>query len=259
MIEFDKVSRSYGSKVAVENLSLTVPKGELFALLGPNGAGKTTTIKMLVSLLRPNAGSVRVCGYDVVAEPRQATACLGYVPEEPFLYDKLSGREFLEFVGEMRGLAPPEIAERIAREADYFDLDDFLDDLTETYSHGMRQRLIFAAALLHEPAVAGHRRADGGPRSPLRAPGEGHALHAGRGRHHGLPFHAHALAGRGDRRPHRDPRPWPVEVPRHRGRAATRARLTANHPGSPVSGTDRREPQAQGGPDGVPGGWSRDS
>ena len=153
MIQFDNISRSYGRKMAVDRLSLTVPPGELFALLGPNGAGKTTTIKMLVGLLRPDAGSVRVCSRDVSAETRAAARCLGYVPDEPYLYEKLSGREFLEFSGEMRGLDRATIAARIARESALFDLADFLDDLIETYSHGMRQRIVFASALLHDPPV----------------------------------------------------------------------------------------------------------
>ncbi len=153
MIEFDNVMRSYAQKVAVDHLSLTVAGGELFALLGPNGAGKTTTIKMLAGLLRPMGGSVRVCGHDVVTDARRAAHSIGYVPEEPFLYDKLSGREFLEFVAEMRGLRRPDIDQRIRRECQFFDLGDFLDDLIETYSHGMRQRLVFASALLHDPPV----------------------------------------------------------------------------------------------------------
>jgi len=153
MIQFDNVKRTYANKVAVDGLTLTVPRGELFALLGPNGAGKTTTIKMLTGLLRPTAGTARVCGYDLVAEVRDATRSIGYVPEEPFLYDKLSGREFLEFTGEMRGLSRAVIRDRIERECRYFDLGDFIDDLAETYSHGMRQRTVFASALLHDPPV----------------------------------------------------------------------------------------------------------
>jgi ABC-2 type transport system ATP-binding protein len=153
MIEFNNVTRSYARKVAVEKLTLTVPSGELFALLGPNGAGKTTTIKMLTGLLRPTEGSVRVCGHDLVADVRSATRSIGYVPQEPFFYDKLSGREFLQFTAEMRGLDETTVDGRIRRECEYFDLDDFIDDLTETYSHGMRQRLVFASALLHDPPV----------------------------------------------------------------------------------------------------------
>lgn len=153
MIEFDNVTRRFGSKVAVDRLRLAVEPGELFALLGPNGAGKTTTVKMLVGLLRPDSGTVRVCGHDLAREIRPAAHLLGYVPDEPFLYDKLTGREFLEFAAEMRGLEPTVMRRRIARESENFGLSEFLDELTETYSHGMRQRLIFAAALLHDPAV----------------------------------------------------------------------------------------------------------
>jgi ABC-2 type transport system ATP-binding protein len=153
MIEFDNVTRTYARTVAVDGLTLTVPRGELFAMLGPNGAGKTTAIKLLTGLLRPTAGRVRVCGHDVVADVRSATRWIGYVPEEPFLYEKLSGREFLQFMGEMRGLDRPTIEARIRRESGHFELDGFLDDLAETYSHGMKQRLIFASALLHDPQV----------------------------------------------------------------------------------------------------------
>jgi ABC-2 type transport system ATP-binding protein len=153
MIRFDAVTRTYGPKVAVDNLTLTVPPGELFAFLGPNGAGKTTAIKMLTGLLRPTSGTVSVCGHDTATRTRDAARYLGFVPEEPFLYDKLSGREFLEFAADMRGIGPAEKAERIDRQTEIFGMKEFLDDLTETYSHGMRQRLIFAAAMLHDPPV----------------------------------------------------------------------------------------------------------
>jgi len=153
MIDFDNVTRCYGRKVAVDGLSLTVRPGELFALLGPNGAGKTTTIKMAVGLLRPGSGTVRVCGHDVVRHPRRATRHIGYIPDEPFLYDKLSGREFLDFAAAMRGLNGSAAQARIAHQCESFSLGEFLDSLTETYSHGMKQRLVFASALLHDPAV----------------------------------------------------------------------------------------------------------
>jgi ABC-2 type transport system ATP-binding protein len=103
MIELIDVTRNYGEKTAVDGLSLAIPQGELFAFLGPNGAGKTTTIKMLVGLLRPTAGEVRVAGVDVVAHPREANRRMAYVPDEPHLYDKLTGREFLEFIAEAYG------------------------------------------------------------------------------------------------------------------------------------------------------------
>jgi len=153
MIRFEKICHSYGNKVAVADLTLAVPRGELFALLGPNGAGKTTTIKMLVGLLRPSAGTVLVDGHDVVRTPREAVQTLGYVPDEPFLYEKLSGREFLEFVAEMHGLSRQQVTAQVARQSAAFELDGFLDDLTESYSHGMKQRLVFASALLHDPTV----------------------------------------------------------------------------------------------------------
>jgi ABC-2 type transport system ATP-binding protein len=153
MIEFENVTRTYGQKVAVDSLNLTISQGQLFAFLGPNGAGKTTTIKMLVGLLRPTSGSVRVCGCHAAHQTREAMRFVGYVPDQPFLYDKLSGREFLRFVGQLRGLPEDGIARRIDGMTELFDLAGFVDDLAETYSHGMKQRLVFAAAMLHEPPV----------------------------------------------------------------------------------------------------------
>jgi len=153
MIEFNRVTRSYSQKVAVDDLSLAVPPGEIFALLGANGAGKTTTIKMLTGLLRPDSGTIRVCGHDLAGELRQALRCMGYVPDEPFLYDKLSGREFLEFTAQMRGLDRRTVEACIAQETQRFEMAEYLDDLIETYSHGMKQRLVFASALLHQPPV----------------------------------------------------------------------------------------------------------
>jgi ABC-2 type transport system ATP-binding protein len=153
MIEFDHVTRTYGPKTAVADLSLAIPRGELFALLGPNGAGKTTSIKMLVGLLHPTRGAVRICGHDVVADPRSAHLHVGYVPDEPCLYDKLTGREFLWFIADMFGMPRHLTRDRIDREVDCFELTEFLDDLAESYSLGMKQRLVFAASLLHDPDV----------------------------------------------------------------------------------------------------------
>lgn len=153
MIEFCEVVRTYGTKTAVAGLTLEVARGELFAFLGPNGAGKTTSIKMLVGLLRPTRGVVRVHGYDVVQQSRQANQCLGYVPDEPYLYEKLTGREFLQFILDMYGVEAAEGRRYIDREIERFELASFVDDLTETYSHGMKQRLVFASALLHNPPV----------------------------------------------------------------------------------------------------------
>lgn len=152
-IELCGVRKCYGSKVAVEHLTLSVPRGELFAFLGPNGAGKTTTIKMLVGLLQPDAGTVRVCGHEIGINGRLAKRRMAYVPDQPFLYEKLTGREFLYFVAEMYGLD----RERRDRQLDHLiprlDIAEFLDQLTESYSHGMKQKIVLAAALLHEPTV----------------------------------------------------------------------------------------------------------
>jgi ABC-2 type transport system ATP-binding protein len=153
MLRFDNVTRTYGNRVAVNRLNLHVDRGELFALLGHNGAGKTTTIKMLVGLLRPSSGAIYVGPYNVVDNPREVSRLIGYVPDLPFLYDKLSGREFLRFVADMYGMTDAAAAEAVARETERFQLKDFLDQLTESYSHGMRQRTVFAAALLHQPEL----------------------------------------------------------------------------------------------------------
>jgi ABC-2 type transport system ATP-binding protein len=153
MIELCGVSKRYGTKLAVDRLSLRVEPGELFAFLGPNGAGKTTTIKMLVGLLFPTEGTVRVCGHDLQAQGDLARRQISYVPDQPFLYEKLTGREFLQFIADMYDLPGDHARRRIEAMVELFGLADFVDDLTERYSHGMRQRTVFAAALLHEPKV----------------------------------------------------------------------------------------------------------
>jgi ABC-2 type transport system ATP-binding protein len=153
MIELENVTRTYGPTVAVDSLSLTVAPGEVFAFLGPNGAGKTTTIKMMVGLLRPTRGHVRLCGFDVTRDPRESSRRVGYVPDQPYLYDKLSGRELLHFVGRMYGMSDTDVAARIDVMTETFELADFIDRLTESYSHGMKQRTVFASALLHRPEV----------------------------------------------------------------------------------------------------------
>src|SRR6059036_3731923 len=153
MIRLDGVSKAYGTKVAVEALDLDIPAGELFAFLGPNGAGKTTTIKMMCGLLFPTAGRVLIGGHDLQRDGDRARPLLSYVPDQPFLYEKLTGREFLQFTAEMYGLADEHARGRIAEMIELFDLGEFVDDLTERYSHGMRQRTVFASALVHEPRV----------------------------------------------------------------------------------------------------------
>ena len=151
MIELQSVSKTFGSKRAVDRLDLHVRAGELFAFLGPNGAGKTTTIKMVCGLLRPTSGTVRVGGYP--ADSPQARQLIAYVPDQPYLYEKLTGREFLRFVVEMYGLDPKASTRRIGELIEVFEMGDYVDELSENYSHGMKQRVVFASALVHDPKV----------------------------------------------------------------------------------------------------------
>jgi ABC-2 type transport system ATP-binding protein len=151
MIDLSGVSKLFGTKRAVDRLDLHVRAGELFAFLGPNGAGKTTTIKMVCGLLAPSAGTVRVGSHP--ASSQEARQLLSYVPDQPYLYEKLTGREFLRFVVEMYGLERRTAALRTAELIETFELGDFVDELCENYSQGMKQRVVFAAALVHEPRV----------------------------------------------------------------------------------------------------------
>jgi ABC-2 type transport system ATP-binding protein len=153
MIELCGVTKKFGKKAAVDGLSLRVEPGELFAFLGPNGAGKTTTIKLICGLLFPTAGKVSVGGFDVQTDSLQARRLLSYVPDQPFIYERLTGREFLQFIADMYGLSAGHGRQRIDAMIGAFELDEFVDDLVLHYSHGMRQRTVFAAALLHEPRV----------------------------------------------------------------------------------------------------------
>ena len=153
MIELIQVSKRYGTKMAVEELSLHIEPGELFAFLGPNGAGKTTTIKMICGLLFPTTGTVRVGGFDMQKQGDEARQLISYLPDVPYLYEKLTGREFLQFIADMYGLERGHARKRIDEVIELFELAEFVDDLTERYSHGMRQRTVFASALLHEPKV----------------------------------------------------------------------------------------------------------
>ena len=151
MIDVRGVTKRFGSKCAVDRLDLEVHSGELFAFLGPNGAGKTTTIKMICGLLAPTAGTVTVGGYNAASQ--KAHQLLGYVPDQPYLYDKLTGREFLRFVVEMYGLEPRRATERIDDLIETFEMGDYVDELCENYSQGMKQRVVFASALVHDPKV----------------------------------------------------------------------------------------------------------
>jgi ABC-2 type transport system ATP-binding protein len=145
------LSKKYGGRYAVRDLDLHVRKGELFGFLGPNGAGKTTTMRMLAGSMRPTSGSIRVAGVDMLRDPLTAKSHLGYIPDRPYLYDKLTGREFLRFVGRFYRV-PPDVLERRAEAyIELFDLEEAAGRLIETYSHGMKQKLVLASALLHDP------------------------------------------------------------------------------------------------------------
>jgi ABC-2 type transport system ATP-binding protein len=152
-VRIESVWKSYGSQPAVIDLSLDLYAGEVFAFLGPNGAGKTTTLKLTTGLLRPDRGSVAVCGHSLTRAARQAKQSLAYVPDQPFLYDKLTGREFIEFARQMYGVPAAAAEQRLAWLKERLVMDGFLGQLTETYSHGMKQKLALAAALIHEPRV----------------------------------------------------------------------------------------------------------
>ncbi|MFP4176641.1 MAG: ABC transporter ATP-binding protein [Planctomycetota bacterium] len=153
MIHIEELTRRFGNTIAVKNLNLQIPPGEFFAFIGPNGAGKTTTIKMLAGLLRPTSGRIRLFGHDVQEDYISAKQILSYVPDQPYLYDKLTGREFLHFVGQMYEIPRDRMRHRIAELTETFGLESFLDELGETYSHGMKQRVVISAALLHDPRV----------------------------------------------------------------------------------------------------------
>jgi ABC-2 type transport system ATP-binding protein len=152
-IELQDLCKSYGTKTAVDHVSLNVFGGEVFGFLGPNGAGKTTTIKMIVGLLQPTSGMVKVAGYDVQQQPLQAKRSSGFVPDTPNLYAKLSARELLRFVGDLYGMPPPQIEHRMEELLRLFSLVEAGDDLIDSYSHGMQQKASLAAALMHDPQV----------------------------------------------------------------------------------------------------------
>jgi ABC-2 type transport system ATP-binding protein len=152
MIKIENVTKVFGRTVAVDGLNLTIKAGEVFGLLGPNGAGKTTTLKMLAGLLIPTAGTMTVDGHDVQKKPIAAKRIIGFVPDKPFIYEKLSGKEFLEFVREVfRVNSDPSVMERQKALIRMFMLEGWMDELVESYSHGMRQKLIITSALTHNP------------------------------------------------------------------------------------------------------------
>ena len=153
MILLEGLTKKYGSFTAVDALDLHVPAGQLFGFLGPNGAGKTTTLRMIAGILRPTAGRIRIGGIDIVQQPNEAKSRMGYIPDRPFIYEKLTGMEFLRFVAGLYGQQGAEVEHRARELLGLFDLEDWRDELVESYSHGMRQKLIISGAFVHRPDV----------------------------------------------------------------------------------------------------------
>ena len=153
MIELEHLSKDYGSVHAVRGLNLKIPRGELFCFLGPNGAGKTTTIKMMCGLLHPTAGTVRIGGIDIREDPIAVRRMTGYIPDFPFLYDRLTAAEFFEFTGDLYGVPREEVARELDASFERFGLVEHRHVLIKDLSHGLRQRVIYSVTLLHKPRV----------------------------------------------------------------------------------------------------------
>jgi ABC-2 type transport system ATP-binding protein len=153
MIRIIDLRKQYGRLAAVDKLNIEVAPGEIFGFLGPNGAGKTTTIRVMMGILRASSGRVILGGHDVEQEPQQAKAIAGFIPDRPFIYEKLSGREFLTFIAKLHGMESARRERRIDELLEYFELSNWQDELVEGFSHGMKQRLVLCAALVHEPRI----------------------------------------------------------------------------------------------------------
>ena len=153
MIQLNNVTKRYANFLAVNGLSLSVDKGEVFGFIGPNGAGKTTTIKMMGGVLEPTSGTVTIAGINMQEQPEVAKRKIGFIPDRPYLYEKLTGMEFLKFTADLYGVGQNGFRKKAAKHLEMFSLADWSDELIESYSHGMKQRLIMAASLLHDPEV----------------------------------------------------------------------------------------------------------
>jgi ABC-2 type transport system ATP-binding protein len=153
MINIINLTKDYGTTIAVSNLSLNVASGEIYGFIGPNGAGKTTTIRMMGGIIAPTSGSVIIDGYDMAKNPVGAKQIIGFVPDRPFLYEKLTGREFLKFSSDLYSVNADMFEQKSESLLKQFALWDWANEIIEAYSHGMKQRLIITAALLHDPKV----------------------------------------------------------------------------------------------------------
>jgi len=153
MIELTDLTKRYGKTLAVDRLNLSVSAGEIFGFIGPNGAGKTTTIRMMGGTLSPTAGAVVIDGIDMAARPEEAKRRIGFIPDRPFLYEKLTGMEFMRFSADLYGVGDGTFRSKAGDLLRTFGLFDWSHELIEAYSHGMKQRLVISAALLHDPRV----------------------------------------------------------------------------------------------------------
>jgi ABC-2 type transport system ATP-binding protein len=153
MIEVQGLTKSYGSKRGISEVSFQVEEGDVFGFLGPNGAGKTTTLRMIAGILQPTAGSIHLAGIDLAEDPLAAKSKLGFIPDRPFIYEKLTGAEFLKFVAGLYGQDGDKVEHRGRELMALFDLEEWADELVESYSHGMRQKLIISSAFIHRPEV----------------------------------------------------------------------------------------------------------
>jgi len=153
MIELKNLTKRFVNIVAVDRLTRSVTEGEIFGFIGPNGAGKTTTLRMMGGILAPTEGSVIIDGIDMTEEPEKAKKRIGFIPDRPYLYEKLTGMEFLRFTADLYGIGEGEFNEKSEKILKQFSLDHWSDELIESYSHGMKQRLIISAAILHDPKV----------------------------------------------------------------------------------------------------------
>lgn len=153
LLKVKNLSKSFGGLLALKEITLKVEPEQIVGIIGPNGAGKTTTIKMMGGILIPTSGTVHICGLNIKDQPEAAKQKIGFIPDRPYLYEKLTGMEFLKFIADLYGVDPQVFPEKARKNLEMFTLDDWGNELIEAYSHGMKQRLIMAAALLHDPEV----------------------------------------------------------------------------------------------------------
>ena len=153
IVVLDALVKKYGEFTAVDHVELSVPRGQVFGVLGPNGAGKTTTLRMITGLLQPTSGSIKIDGHDMATDPVTCKQITGFIPDRPYIYDKLTAFEYLSFVGGLYGLDGARVARRVRELLELFELAEWADSLIESFSHGMKQRVTFAGALLPEPKL----------------------------------------------------------------------------------------------------------